>query len=109
MKRISVAEAFKAANITPAALYIKNNTKSANGVPCVRSIEGPAFTQLASHPLTWCTRDGTTVRCLNVSETAIIMGFGAEWILPNTSRASIRIGNGSATARGSDCESLDER
>lgn len=92
--RVSVAEAFRAAGIALPASYIKNNTRSRNGCPCIRSVHGPAHTATASHPLTWCKSDGTTVRCLTVAESAVIQGFPSHWLLPYGSRAGIRaVGN----------------
>lgn len=94
VQRVSVAEAFKRAGITPPAQYIRNNSRSRNGGTHRRSIQGPCHTVTASHPLTWCDGDGTTVRCLNVAETAVIQGFPSGWILPKGSRAGIRaLGN----------------
>lgn len=97
--RVSVQRAFASAGIDALpAQYVKNNSMSQTkeGVrrPCIRSVHQPCHTQTASHPLTWCTADGTTVRCLTVRETAIIMGFPSDWILPTSTRAAIRaIGN----------------
>ena len=95
VSRISVADAFLRSGIgTFPANYIKNNTKTRSKQPCVRHVSKPSHTQTASHPLVWCTAEGQTVRCLNVQETAIIMGFPLDWMLPTTSRAAIRaIGN----------------
>jgi site-specific DNA-cytosine methylase len=92
--RVSVAEAFISADTPLPAQFIKNSTRTRNGGACVRSVQGPAHTQTASHPLMWCKADGTTVRCLSVAETAIIQGFPARWMLPSGSRAGIRaLGN----------------
>lgn len=93
--RISVSNAFRLAGVERLpAEFIKNNTKTRSGRPCVRHVSKACHTQTASHPLMWCTADGQTVRCLNVQETAIIMGFPAEWMLPTSSRAAIKaLGN----------------
>ena len=57
-------------------------------------MQQPAFTVTASHPLIWCTRDGATVRCLTVAESALLMGFPPGWQLPRGSRAGLRaVGN----------------
>lgn len=88
--RVSVNEAFARADLTPLTPFIKNNTRTRVGKPCVRSTEGPAHTQVASHPLRWCDASGNTVRCLNIAETAIIMGFPQTWALPKKSRAAFR-------------------
>jgi len=95
VSRVSVADAFRRCGIGDLpADYIKNNSKTRTRQPCVRHISQPCHTQTASHPLIWCTSEGQTVRCLNVQETAIIMGFPLDWMLPTTSRAAIKaIGN----------------
>ena len=57
-------------------------------------MQQPAFTVTASHPLVWCLRDGTTVRCVTVAESALLMGFPPGWQLPQGSRAGLRaVGN----------------
>ena len=89
VKRTSVSEAFKRAGVGLPAEYIKNGTRTRDRKPCVRSTMGPAHTVTASHPLTWCEKDGRTVRCLNVKETAILQGFPSDWLLPTGSRAGI--------------------
>ena len=92
--RVSVAEAFKSAGVTLPAQYIRNSTRTRDGRACVRSVHGPAHTQTASHPLTWCKADGETIRCLSVAETAILQGLPSGWMLPRGSRAGIRaLGN----------------
>ena len=93
VRRVSIRQAFEDAGLTLPALYIKNSTR-VNGLACMRSVEKQAHTQTASHPLTWCTDDGTTVRCLTVQETVIVQGFPKAWILPLGSRDSIQaLGN----------------
>ena len=58
-----------------------------------------SFTVTASHPLIWSTRDGTTVRCLTVAESGVLMGFPRGWQLPQGSRAGLRaVGNAVAAA-----------
>ena len=93
--RVSVADAFRSSGLTvPPADYIKNNTRTRANKPCLRHVSQSSHTQTASHPLMWCTKSGETVRCLNVQETALIMGFPSDWMLPKTSRAAIKaIGN----------------
>lgn len=94
VSRVSVVDAFRRAGIEPAAEYIKNNTKTRKKQPCIRPNSTQCHTQTASHPLIWCTAEGVTVRCLNVRETAIIMGFPEHWLLPKSSRAAIKaLGN----------------
>ena len=94
VSRVSVVDAFRRAGIEPPAEYIKNNTKTRGKRPCIRPISTQCHTQTASHPLIWCTAEGATVRCLNVRETAIIMGFPEHWLLPKSSRAAIKaLGN----------------
>ena len=92
--RVSVRKAFETAGLDLPAAYIKNNTRSRDGSPCVRSIEECSQTVVASHPLTWCTREGTTVRCLTVQESAVLMGFPVHWQLPKGQREGMRaVGN----------------
>ena len=95
VERVSVAEAFAAAGLPPPpAQFLKSNTSNRDGTPCMRSVQGPAFTVTASHPLIWCTREGATVRCLTVGESALLMGFPAGWGLPLGSRVGLRaVGN----------------
>ena len=92
--RVSVGDAFAAAGLALPAQYLKSNTTSRGGAPCVRSTQQPAFTVTASHPLIWCDRDGVTVRCLTAAESAVLMGFPPAWKLPSGSRAGLRaVGN----------------
>ena len=94
VQRVSVAEALAAAGLPLPAEYIKSNTSNRDGTPCMRSVQQPAFTVTASHPLIWCTRAGATVRCLTVVESAALMGFPPDWVLPSGSRAGLRaVGN----------------
>ena len=90
VRRMSVAQVFENAGVKLPAWYIKNGTRTRNGKPCVRSVQGPAHTALASHPFTWCTANGVTIRCLSVSETSLLLGFPSDWMLPSGIRA---IGN----------------
>lgn len=94
VRRISVKEAFDAAGLELPAQFIRNGTRNREGRACVRSVQGPAHTVTASHPLTWCEANGRTVRCLTVKETAVLQGFPSQWLLPKGSRAGIRaLGN----------------
>lgn len=120
MRRVSVADAFAAAGVSLPAQFLKSNTTNRDGTPCVRSVRGngsaraasvapacptvprararqvqqPAFTITASHPLIWCDRAGVTLRCLHVSESALLMGFAPGWTLPLGSRVGLRaVGN----------------
>ena len=94
IKRVSVADAFAVAGLELPAQFLKSNTSNRNGTPCVRSVQGPAFTVTASHPLIWCERDGVTIRCLTVAESAVLMGFPSDWKLPQGSRVGLRaVGN----------------
>ena len=68
--RVSVAEAFAAAGLPLPAKFLKSNTTNRDGSPCVRSVQQPAFTVTASHPLVWCSRAGVTKRCLTVASAA---------------------------------------
>lgn len=89
VRRVSVRQAFEARGMHVPAPWIKNSTRGRDGAACPRSVEGAAHTQTASHPLTWCRADGSTVRCLTVEETATIQGFPSSWLLPRGSRAAI--------------------
>lgn len=94
VRRISVRLAFEAAGMDLPASHIKNNTRSRDGSPCVRSVEECSQTIVGTHPLTWCNRDGDTVRCLNVRESAVLMGFSADWQLPKGQRVGmLAVGN----------------
>jgi len=94
VQRVSVADAFAAAELPLPADFVKSNTTNRDGSPCVRSVQQPSFTVTASHPLIWSARDGTTVRCLTVAESAVLMGFAPDWKLPQGSRTGLRaVGN----------------
>jgi hypothetical protein len=94
VQRVSVADALAAAGLPLPAEHLKSNTSNRDGTPCMRSTQQPAFAVTASHPLIWCTRAGATVRCLNVAESAALMGFPPDWKLPLGSRAGLRaVGN----------------
>ena len=94
VQRVSVADALAAAGLPLPAEHLKSNTSNRDGTPCMRSTQQPAFAVTASHPLIWCTRAGATVRCLNVAESAALMGFPPNWKLPLGSRAGLRaVGN----------------
>ena len=98
--RVSIAEAFKAAKLPLPADFLKSNTSNRDGSPCVRSVHQPAFCVTASHPHTWCTRVGETVRCLKPSESAVLMGFPRSWRLPLGSRVGTRaVGNAVSISR----------
>jgi site-specific DNA-cytosine methylase len=88
--RVSVADAFAAAGLPLPAAHLKSNTSNRDGTPCVRSVQGQSFTVTASHPLTWCNHDGSTIRCLTPSECALLQGFPPDWRLPTGSRLGIR-------------------
>ena len=57
VRRVSVADAFAAAELPLPAEFLKSNTTNRDGSAAVRSVQQPAFTVTASHPLMWCTRD----------------------------------------------------
>ena len=88
--RVSVADAFAAAGLSLPSAHIKSNTCNRDGTPCIRSVQGQSFTVTASHPLTWCQQDGSTIRCLTTSECALLQGFPSGWRLPTGSRLGIR-------------------
>jgi site-specific DNA-cytosine methylase len=92
--RLTVANAFKNAGLALPGTHIKSNTNNRDGTPCMRSVHQQSFTVTSSHPLTWADAHGTTVRCLNVHESAILMGFTPTWKLPAGSRLGIHaVGN----------------
>jgi DNA (cytosine-5)-methyltransferase 1 len=94
VRRVSVETAFAEVGRLLPAKHFKSSTKNRGGTPCVRSVQEPAFCVTASHPLTWCAHDGTTVRCFTPAETAVVQGFPSSWRLPSGSRAGIRaVGN----------------
>lgn len=94
VRRVTVADAMAAAHLPLPAPCLKNGTRTREKRPCVRSAHGMAHTQTASHPLTWCDADGVTVRCLTVRETAVLMGFREDWLLPSSYVNAIRaLGN----------------
>jgi len=92
--RLTVATAFENAGLALPSTHIKSNTNNRDGTPCCRSVQQQAFTVTASHPLTWADAHGATVRCLNVQESAVLMGFTPTWKLPEGSRLGIHaVGN----------------
>ena len=93
--RVSVRNAFEKAGIPLISDHIKSCGRKRNGgPPYVRSVDWSAPTVVSSHPLTWCSRDGETLRCLTVKETAVLMGFPQEWTLPSGQRKGIQgVGN----------------
>ena len=91
--RVSVEEAFLSAGRALPSTHLKNGAKRF-GKPCIRSVQGPSHTVVASRPLAWCLADGASVRCVTAAETAILMGFPRGWVLPTQSRLALRaIGN----------------
>ena len=90
VRRVTVAEAFAATGLPLPATHIKSNARNRDGTPCIRSVQEQAFTVTASHPLTWCSADGKTARCLTADECALLQGFPAGWRLPAGSRIGIR-------------------
>ena len=94
VQRVSVADAFAAAELPLPAEFLKSNTSNRDGTPCVRSVQQPSFCVTASHPHVWCDRAGVTVRCLTPSESAVLMGFPRSWRLPLGSRVGMKaVGN----------------
>ena len=93
-RRISVREAFANRGLETPSQHFKNQTRARGGGPSIRSCEGQSFTVCASHALTWCNRDGTSVRVMTSAESAILMGFPSKWRLPHGARVSQRaVGN----------------
>jgi len=93
--RVSVRNAFEKAGLPLPSEYIKSCGRQRNGgPPYVRSVDWSSPTVVSSHPLTWCSRDGTTLRCLTVKESSVLMGFTADWTLPSGQRKGIQgVGN----------------
>ena len=93
-RRLCVRDAFSKHGLPVPASHFKNQTHGRNGSPCVRSVEELSFTVCASHALTWCDRSGKTTRVMTARDSAILMGFAAEWRLPTGSRNAQRaVGN----------------
>ena len=93
-RRVSVRDAFSKRGLTVASTHFKNQTRGRHGGPSTRSCEDQSFTVCASHALTWCDRDGTSLRVMNSMESAVLMGFPSGWRLPHGSRVSQRaVGN----------------
>ena len=93
-RRVSVREAFEKYGLEVPASHFKNQTRNRDGTACVRSVEEQGFTVCASHALTWCDREGKTVRVMTASESAVLMGFPSDWRLPPGSRKAQRaVGN----------------
>ena len=93
-RRVSVREAFANRGLELPASHFKNQTRARGGGPSTRSCEDQAFTVCASHALTWCNRDGSSVRVMTSAESAILMGFPSDWRLPHGSRVSQKaVGN----------------
>lgn len=97
-RRVSVRGAFEKYGLEVPASHFKNQTRNRDGTACVRSVEEQGFTVCASHALTWCDREGKTVRVMTASESAVLMGFPPEWRLPPGSRNAQRaVGNAMCT------------
>lgn len=93
-RRVSVRDAFAKQGLEVSASHFKNQTRGRDGEPCLRSVEEQSFTVCASHALTWCEKDGKTVRVMKAKESAVLMGFPPEWRLPKGSRYAQRaVGN----------------
>ena len=78
----------------PPASHVKNTSRGLNSKVYTRSVDGSSFTVTASHPLMWCDAHGSTLRCMNAEESAMMMGFPREWHFPKQQRlAQQAIGN----------------
>ena len=53
VRRVSVREAMAAAGLSLPAEHVKNTSLTRTSA-CVRSVDGPAYLETASHPLVWC-------------------------------------------------------
>ena len=87
-RQVSVREAFERAGREVAATHSKNQTRNRYGVPAVRAVETTSFTVCAAHALTWCDAEGKTVRTMSAAESAVLMGFPKNWLLPDNSKAA---------------------
>ena len=93
-QRLSVRAAFVDHGLELPSAHFKNQTRNRDGTACVRSVEDQCFTICASHPLTFCDRNGSTVRVMKPQEGASLMGFSTQWRLPTGQRNAQRaIGN----------------
>ena len=93
-RRVSVKEAFENNGLELPATHLKNQTRSRGGGPSIRSVQEQAFTVCASHALTWCDREGKTIKVMSSADSAVLMGFPRSWRLPHGSRVSQRaVGN----------------
>ena len=93
-RRVSVREAFGNQGLEVPATHFKNQTRSRDGSVCLRSVEEQSFTVCSSHALTWCNREGETVRVMSARESATLMGFQPTWRIPHGSRNGQRaVGN----------------
>ena len=83
---VGVRDAFFKAGLTVPAPSFKNQTRRRDGTAHCRTVEQPAFTVCASHGLTWCHKNGKTVRTMSTEESAVLMGISSDWVLPRGSR-----------------------
>ena len=83
---VSPKSALTNAGIVPASNFYRNGNVSCEP----RSIARPCFTVTASHPLVWCNRDRSLVRCMTAAESAVLVGLPSKWELPNGSGAAQR-------------------
>ena len=92
--RLSVRAAFASQGMAVPAPYYKNQTRSRDGTPCMRSVEQQSHTVCSGHGLTWCDTDGRTVKVMSARDSAILMGFPMHWTLPPGSRTGQKaVGN----------------
>ena len=75
--RVSVADAF---GDKLASDYFKNTTLSRDSglSRCVRTVREPAFTICGSRSLSWCDKQGKTVRVMRPWELAILQSLPAQ-------------------------------
>lgn len=79
-------QALMEASIQPASEFYRNG--NINCEP--RPISRPAFTVTAGHPLVFCNRDRSLVRCMTPRESAVLVGLPKDWELPRTVSAAQR-------------------
>lgn len=74
--------------------YVKNAATSVKKKVYLRSVDEIGFTVTASRCLTFCDREGNTVRGMHPSELAALQTFPPGWKLPSSFREQIKaIGN----------------
>jgi site-specific DNA-cytosine methylase len=90
---VSVRAAMEAHSLPLPSAFISQGNKS-NGVFSRRTIDTTSPTLTSSHALSWVTEGGELVRCLNKVESAALLGFAPNFVLPKGNRDAIKaLGN----------------